>query len=482
VRGQVANEGLAGGRKDVEAQSPDKPAPTISPSPARTYTPAAGVNGDEMKTLPHSLEAEAALLGSLILDPALLGDAHAKVKPEMLYLEQHSVIYSAMLRQYMKSAGKAVDIVLVRDELKAVNKLEMIGGVEYLRKLAESVPSSANWSYYAQIVITKSSERTMITSAEKLLERLYDPTIDERTKIGAFEQALLEISPDSHNEITHIGDGLINLISEIEKRQENKAFTGGISTGFAEIDDYIGGLRPGNLYIIGARPAMGKSALAQNMAESASAEGHACLVFSLEMAKVQWQERLISSQAKVSSNKLLHGALGASDWTNVVNAASAISSMPIYLADVPELTPAKILTDSIRYRHRHNIKVIFVDYMQLMTSGQRHGNREAEIAYISRSMKLLARKLNLPVVVLCQLSRKCEERTDKRPMLSDLRESGSIEQDADVVILLYRDDYYTKPITPTNVTEAIIAKVRGCPTGVVKLRTALEFFRFENAI
>jgi replicative DNA helicase len=435
-----------------------------------------------MRVLPHSPEDEAALLGSLILEPSLLGDVYSKVKPEMFFDDANQAIYSAMLRCYMKSAGQAVDLVLVRGELKSVGKLDEVGGVEYLKRLAESAPSSANWFYYAQKVITKSSERVMISSATKLLERLYDPTIDERAKVGAFEQALLEISPDSHSEITHISEGLIDLIGEIEKRQENKAFSGGISTGFTEIDDYIGGLRPGNLYILGARPAMGKSALAQNMAESASAEGNACLVFSLEMAKVQWQERLISSQAKVSSNKLLHGALGSEDWANVVNAAGTISTMPIYLADVPELTPAKILTDSIRYRHRHNIKVIFVDYMQLMTSGQRHGNREAEIAYISRSMKLLARKLNLPVVVLCQLSRKCEERTDKRPLLSDLRESGSIEQDADVVILLYRDDYYTKPMIPTNITEAIIAKVRGCPTGTVKLKTALEFFRFENAI
>jgi len=434
-----------------------------------------------MKTLPHSPESEAALLGSLIIEPKLLGDAHSRVKPEMFYDEPNKLIYQALLKCYMKSAGQAIDLVLVRNELTSIGKLETVGGVAYLKKLAESVPSSANWYYYAKIVKTHANERTMIASAERLIERLYDPQESEKDKVDAFEQALLETRPGTHHDITLVGSDITSRLMVFEQRTKKQELPG-ISTGFRKIDECFGGWQNGRLYIIGARPSMGKSSLIQNSLESAATDGIPSLVFSLEAAKYVWQDRMLGSQSKVSSDQIRLGALGTKNWEALYSAAGAISDMPIYLADVPDLTPAKILTDTITYKQRYGIKLVAIDYLQLMSSGKKFNNREGEVASISRDLKLLARQVDLPVIVLSQLSRRCEERADKRPISSDLRESGSLEQDADGIMLIYRDDFYTQTKNPTNITEVLITKNKDGMVGKVELIADLKCFRFENKV
>lgn len=431
------------------------------------------------QSLPHNLEAEAAVVGSLMIEPRLIAEVSGWLKPDMFYHYNLKTIYEAQIALFLKHAGEAVDIVLLRDELKKRNLLDEVGGVEYLKRVAESVPSSANCHYYANLVKDKAGLRTVICEIENLKSKISTPDMTAEIAVSAFEETLLKISPDCQQDITAIGDGMVDKINDIEKRSSDKSFTG-ISTGFHELDDFIGGLRNGCLYIVAGRPSSGKSTLCQNMMEANAQDGQPPLVFSLEASKEVWQERMLCSQAKVASHKMLFGALDKEDWQQVMTAAGSLSTLPIYIADIPELTPSRIMTDTIRYKHRHNIKVIYVDYLQLMSSGIKHGNREAEVAYISRQLKLLARKLNIPVVMLCQLSRKVEERSDKRPILSDLRESGSLEQDADVVLMLYREDYYTKPLVPTHVTEVIIAKTKNGMTGTVKLTDDLQYFRFEN--
>jgi replicative DNA helicase len=432
------------------------------------------------RTMPESLEAEAAVLGSMLLDPECIGLVVQKIKTEAFYRLEHQMIFDAVVVLWEKN-GNDFDLVLLRDELKKRNQLEEIGGPEYLAKIAEAVPSSANIEHYLQIVKEKQMLRELIVAAGEVMTDAFESSGETSDKLDKAEQKIFNVT---QKKITGtaivIKDLLTQAFEAIDKREGHHVT--GLPTGFAELDDLTCGLQNNEMIVIAGRPSMGKTSLAMNIVEHIGADNDIPVaIFSLEMSRQQLAERILCSRARVDSQLVRKGMHSDTWYQDLVNVAGELSKKPIYVDDTPGITPLELRGKARRLRAQHGIRCIFVDYLQLMSLGTRVESRQQEVSDISRYLKALARELEIPVVVLSQLNRAPEGREDHRPRMSDLRESGSIEQDADVVMLLHREDYYRREDEERdNVAEVIIAKQRNGPTGNMKLAFSSQFTRFDN--
>jgi replicative DNA helicase len=436
-------------------------------------------------SIPESLPAEAAVLGSMLIDPECIGQVVEKLEVGDFYRTEHQLIFEALIALYEKNKGEGLDGVLLRDELEKRKQLETVGGVEYLGKIIDSVPSSANVMYYVGIVKDKNLLREIIQATNDILNDAYDETGETNEKLDRAEQKIFAVTNKKvSGSASALKDLVVQAYESIESR-EGGLITG-ISTGFNQLDDMTCGFQRGDMIIIAGRPSMGKTSLALNIAEHIGIkEKKPVAIFSLEMGKQQLAERFLCSNSKVDSQAVRRGMLGTADFEELVRACSVFSEADIYIDDTPSLTPLELRGKARRLKSQYDIQCLILDYLQLMSMGSgRIESRQQEITSISRYIKALGRELNIPVIVLSQLNRSPEGRENHRPRMSDLRESGSIEQDADVVILLHRDDYYHRKneedFTPTNKAEVIVAKQRNGPTGTIELMFVEKLTRFET--
>ncbi len=452
---------------------------------AGEYTKTAGTEVLVTRSMPESLAAEAAVLGSMIIDPECIDDVIDKLRVDSVpfYRLRHRYIYDALIALYERNKGEGLDGVLLRDELEKRKQLEEVGGVEYIAKILDSVPSSANVMYYAVIVKDKQLLREIITAASEILDDVYDGDGEPSEKLDEAEKKIFAVT---EKKISGSASGLRDLVArsfELIEKREGRIVTG-LPTGYYELDDRTCGLQNGEMIVIAGRPSMGKTSLALNIAEHIGfVEKFPVAIFSLETSRQQLAERFLCSISEIDSQKVRKGMLSTEDYEKIKTACGELYEVPIYIDDTSSLTPLELRAKSRRLKSRYNIRGIIVDYLQLMHLGGKVESRQQEITTISRYIKALARELNIPVVVLSQLNRSPEGREGHRPRMSDLRESGSIEQDADVVMLLHREDYYHREpdYVPNNKAELIIAKQRNGPTGVVELIFREKFTRFENA-
>ena len=434
------------------------------------------------KLPPHSIEAEESILSAILLDSSTLLDVLEIVSPDNFYRTAHQHIFAAVSELFAKA--EPVDLVTLTNILRDKNQLEDIGGAAYLARIVDTVPSAINVQHYARIVRDKSSLRRLIAKANEITQHCYEDAGDLDQVIDFAESAVFEISEDKHQAAFHPISKIIETnIDALEIRQNNRALVTGVPTGYTQLDQKTAGLQGSDMVIIAARPSMGKTALALNIARNAAIDGNVPVaIFSLEMSKESLTERLLCSEARVDSGRLRGGFINPDDWTRITEAASILSEAPIYIDDSPDISATSIRTKSRRLKMDKDLGMIIIDYIQLMRGRIATERRDLEISDISRSLKLLAKELNVPVVALSQLNRKLEERADKRPQLSDLRESGALEQDADVVAFIYRDEVYNKDENNPNrgTAEVILAKQRNGPTGLVPLTFIGQYTRFEN--
>lgn len=433
------------------------------------------------KVPPHDIEAEQAVLGSMLTDKDAVIAAMETLKPESFYREDDKLVYEAM--QNLFSKAEPIDIITLKNELQSMNKLEQVGGIEYLANLPEKSPTSANVQKYINIVEEKSSLRRLIKTANELIDLGYSEDADVEDIMDSAERKIFDIMQDKNQKgYAQIKDVLVESFTKLEELYNRKQHITGVPTGFLDLDYKTAGLHGSELILVAARPAMGKTAFALNLAANAALRGKTPVaIFSLEMSKDQLVNRILCSEAMVDSNKVRTGKLEDDDWAKLASAIGPLSESEIVIDDTPGITVNEIRTKCRKLKIEKNIGLIIIDYLQLITgSNKRVGSREQEIAEISRALKILAKELDVPVIALSQLSRAVEQRTDHRPMLSDLRESGSIEQDADIVMFLYRDEVYDKESSKKGIAEVIIAKQRGGSTGTVELLWMGNYTKFLN--
>lgn len=435
------------------------------------------------KIPPQNLEGEMAVLGSMLLDEDAIAVAIESLEISSFYKDSHRKIFEAILDLY--NSNKAVDLITLTDELKRKGVLEEIGGVSLLTSLVNLVPTAANISHYVAIVKEKNILRSLINNSTKIVSLCYENEGNVGELVDSAEKLIFEVSDRRpRSGFLHLKDVVKNSIETIDKLYQKKAHVTGIPTGFIDFDLKTAGLQPSDLIIIAGRPSMGKSALAINMVEHAGVvEKIPVAVFSLEMSKEQLVQRMLCAHARVDAHKVRTGYLAPSDWPKLTAAAGTLSEAPIFIDDTPAISVMELRAKARRlFRAQHNIQLIVLDYMQLMRGSGKAESRQQEISDISRSLKELSRELNVPVLAISQLSRAVEARTDHRPQLSDLRESGAIEQDADVVVLILREEYYNSTPENQGIAEIIIAKQRNGPVGSMKLAFIKEYTRFENLI
>ena len=434
------------------------------------------------KLPPQSIEAEESILSAVLLDNSTLLDVLEILSPEHFYRTAHQKIFAAVEELFSKA--EPVDLVTLSNILRDKNQLEEVGGAAYLARVVDTVPSAINVQHYARIVRDKAALRRLITKANEITQHCYNDGGDLDQVLDFAEASVFEISEDKHQAAFHPISKIIEInIDALEERQGKQALVTGVPTGFTRFDHMTSGLQGSDLVILAARPSMGKTALALNIARNAAIEGNVPVaLFSLEMAKEQLTERMLCAEARVDSNRLRGGFLNPEDWNRITEAASVLSEAPIFIDDSPDISATSIRTKARRLKMDKGLGIVIIDYLQLMKGRIANERRDLEISEISRSLKLLAKELNVPVIALSQLNRKLEERADKRPQLSDLRESGALEQDADVVAFIYRDEVYNKDENNPNrgTAEIIIAKQRNGPTGFVPLAFLGQFTRFEN--
>lgn len=439
------------------------------------------MGNEEVKLPPQNQEAEMAVLGSMLIEEEAIPQALELVDADCFYKEANKQIFSAILDLY--NAQKSVDFITLSEELKRRNSLESTGGVAYLTTLTETVPTAANVQHYARIVKEKSILRFLISNATRIVSESYDTTGDVEELLDRAEKLIFEIS-DHHAKGGYVvlKDIIKDSIETIDRLYQKKTHVTGVPTGFLDFDKQTAGLQNSDLIVIAGRPSMGKSALALSIAEYAALiEKIPVGFFSLEMSKEQLVQRLLCSHAKVDTHKVRSGFLAPSDWPKLTAAAGKLSEVPIFVDDSPAISALELRAKARRLKSHHDIKLIVVDYLQLMRGMvSRPESRQQEISEISRSLKALARELHIPVIAISQLSRAVEARQDHRPQLSDLRESGAIEQDADVVVLLLREEYYFPTEENKGIAEVIIAKQRNGPVGSIRLAFIKEYMRFEN--
>ena len=433
------------------------------------------------KVPPHDEDAEQAVLGSMLTDNDAVMAAVEVLKEDAFYREDNKIIYQAILNLYSKS--EPIDIITLKDELESMGKFEQVGGFEYLASLPDKVPTTANVQKYIKIVEEKSVLRNLIKTANEIIELGYNPTEDVEDIMDGAEKKIFDIMQSKNTKsYTPIKDVLVESFTNLEKLYNQKQHVTGVPTQFYDFDDKTAGLHGSELILVAARPAMGKTAFALNIATNAALRANVPVaIFSLEMSKDQLVNRMLCSEAMVDSNKVRTGKLDEEDWTKLAEAIGPLSEAGVYIDDTPGISVMEIRTKCRKLKMEKNIGLVVIDYLQLISgSNKRNGSREQEISEISRSLKVLAKELNVPVIALSQLSRAVEQRDDHRPMLSDLRESGAIEQDADIVMFLYRDDYYNKESAEKDIAEVIIAKQRGGSTGTVKLYWMGNYTKFVN--
>ena len=429
---------------------------------------------------PHNEEAERSALGAVMLNKEALLDVTEEVKPEDFYNESHREIFDAIMNLYRENT--AVDMLTVCEELNRRKALDMVGGRAYIATLTAEVPSTANAGEYAKIVSEKAMLRRLITAAEDITIKGYDDKMAAEELLDYAEGDIFRIAQKrQRNDYAKIQDVLMKNLRIIDQAVQNKGQVIGLPTGFKQLDEKTSGLQPSDLIIVAARPGMGKTAFALNIAQqSAVKAGASVLIFSLEMSQEQLGQRLIAMQARVESEKLKKGTLDLKDWDRINFALNELNNTKIVIDDTPGISIMEMRNKCRRLKAEQGLDLIVVDYLQLMTFDGRADSRQQEISALSRHLKLLAREMNCPVIVLSQLSRAPELRQDKRPMLSDLRESGSIEQDADIVMFLYRDDYYTENPEKPGVCEINIAKHRSGPTDRIDLTWVARYTKFSD--
>ena len=430
---------------------------------------------------PQNIEAEQAVLGAIFLEPAALTVASEILIPEDFYRASHQKIFNAMLK--LNDEGKVVDLVTVTEELAAAKLIEDTGGVSYLSELASSVPTAANIEYYARIVEEKSLLRRLIRTATEIASDGYSREDEVEALLSEAEKNILAVAQRKNAGAFHnIKDVLVRTYDNIEQMHQNAGEITGLETGFIELDRMTAGFQRNDLIIVGARPSVGKTAFALNIAQNvAHKTGENIAIFSLEMGAEQLVMRLLCAEGNIDAQRLRTGTLTDDDWGKLTMAMGSLSGSGIFIDDTPGVRISDIRSKCRRLKQEHGLGMILIDYLQLILGSGRAGeNRQQEVSEISRSLKQLARELQVPVIALSQLSRGVEQRQDKRPMMSDIRESGSIEQDADIVAFLYRDDYYDKESENKNIIEIIIAKQRNGPTGTVSLAFVKEYNKFVN--
>ena len=433
------------------------------------------------KVPPHDLEAEQAIIGSMLTDRDAVISAIEILKEEDFYREDNKAIYTAILNLYNRA--EPIDIITVKSELESMGKFEQVGGLEYLAELPEKVPTTANAMKYIKIVEEKSTLRRLIKTANEIIELGYSPTEDVEDIMEGAEKKIFNIMQEKNQKgYAPIKDVLVESFTKLEELYNRKQHITGVPSGFTELDYRTAGFHGSELILIAARPAMGKTAFALNIATNAAVKANVPVaVFSLEMSKEQLVNRILCSESMVDSNKVRTGKLEEDDWTKLAGAIGPLSEAEIFIDDTPGINITEIRAKCRKLKLEKNIGMVVIDYLQLIQgSNKRGGSREQEISEISRSLKILAKELDVPVIALSQLSRAAEQRPDHRPMLSDLRESGGIEQDADIVMFLYRDDYYNQDSEKKDIAEIIIAKHRGGSTGTVELLWLGSYTKFVN--
>ena len=433
------------------------------------------------KIPPHDIEAEQAVIGSMLTDQDAVMTAVERLKSDSFYREDNKLIFEAIVNLYNRS--EPIDLITVKDELTSMGNFEKVGGFQYLATLPDKVPTTANVQKYVNIVDEKATLRKLIKTANEIIDLGYNPTEDVEDIMAGAEKKIFDIIQNKNQKsYLPIKDVLIESFTKLEELYNQKSVVTGIPTGFIELDYKTAGLHGSDLILVAARPAMGKTAFALNIAANAAIRANVPVaLFSLEMSKEQLVNRVLCMEAMVDSNKVRTGKLEEDDWSKLAGVVGPLSESGIYIDDTPGISIMEIRTKCRKLKMEKNIGLIVIDYIQLIQgSGKKNSSREQEISEISRSLKILAKELNVPVIALSQLSRAVEQRPEHRPMLSDLRESGAIEQDADIVMFLYRDDYYNPDSEDKDIAEVIIAKHRGGSTGTVKLLWMGSYTKFVN--
>ena len=429
------------------------------------------------RILPHSMEAEQSVIGSMIMSRDAIIEASEIITGADFYQQQYGVVFEAMVE--LHDEGKAVDLVTLQERLKEKDLPPEISSMEFVRDLLSAVPTSANVKYYAEIVAEKSMLRKLIKTTEEISNACYLGKEKTQDILEITEKKIFDLVQNrGSQEFVPIRQVVLNAIEKIEKASRNQGSVTGIPTGFIDLDYKTSGFQPSDLILVAARPSMGKTAFVLNIAQYMAFHDNVTVaVFSLEMSKEQLVNRLLALESKVDSQNIRTGNLEDEEWAKLIEGANVIGNSNLIIDDKPGISISELRSKCRKYKMEHNLGIIFIDYLQLMTGSGRSESRQQEI---SRSLKALARELNVPVVALSQLSRAVEQRPDHRPMLSDLRESGAIEQDADVVMFIYRDDYYNKDSENKNIAEIIIAKQRNGPIGTVNLVWMPNYTKFVN--
>ena len=433
-----------------------------------------------LKVPPYNLEAEQSVLGSMLLSKDAIFTAVERLKADYFYKDSHKSIFELLLE--LHENREPVDLITVTEAMRSKKMLEQVGGVTYLTTLTEIVPTAANISYYCDIVEEKSLIRKLINTCSKVLSMAYEAKDDVEGLLDEAERMIFEIVQKRRVEgFFHIKDVLLTTFERIEELYNSEGGITGIPTGFPDLDEKTSGFQPSDLILIAARPSMGKTSFALNIAANAAIRHDIPVaIFSLEMSKEQLVQRLLCSESNVDSHRLRTGQLQDDDWPRLAQAMGPLSEAPIYIDDTPGISSLELRAKARRLKAEKGLGLIVIDYLQLMSGRANLENRQQEISEVSRSLKALARELSVPVVALSQLSRAPEVRADHRPILSDLRESGSQEQDSDLVAFLYRDDYYDPETEKKNIAEVIIAKQRNGPTGTVELAWLPRFTKFAS--
>ena len=434
------------------------------------------------RVLPHSLEAEQSVIGSMLMDREAIITASEIVTADDFYQHQYGVMYESMVELF--NEGKPVDLVTLQNRLKEKDVPPEVSSLEFVRDIITTVPTSANVKYYATIVKEKAVLRRLIRVNEEIANDCYLGRDPLETILADTEKKIFDLLQSrSSGDFVPIRQVALNVLENIEKASKTKETVTGVPTGFIDLDYKTSGFQPSDFILIAARPSMGKTAFVLNVVDHVAVKkGIPCMVFSLEMSKEQLVNRMLSMESNVDSQKLRTGTLTDSDWDAVVEGVGIIGGSKLIIDDTPGISIAELRSKCRKYKMENNLGLVIIDYLQLMSGNGKTDSRQQEISDISRSLKALARELDVPVVTLSQLSRAVEQRPDHRPMLSDLRESGAIEQDADVVMFLYRDDYYNKDTDIKGIAEIIIAKQRNGPIGTVKMAWIPEQTRFADLL
>ena len=432
------------------------------------------------RILPHSTEAEQSVIGSMLMDKDAIVIASEILNKDDFYENQYGIIFDAMVDLY--NNAKPVDPVTLQNHLRELNVPEEISSMEFVKDLLEIVPTSANVKYYAKIVSDKAVLRRLIKTNDEINNACYNPTEATEDILADTEKRIFEIVQRSSNEeYVPIKKVVVNALESISKVAQNRGNVTGIATGFTDLDYKTAGLQPSDLILIAARPSMGKTAFVLNVAQHICFKLNKCAaIFSLEMSKEQLVNRLLALESKVDAQNIRTGSMSDADWDSLIEGAGNIAKSNLIIDDTPGISIGALRSKCRKFKQECGLSVIIIDYLQLMTGNGHSESRQNEISEISRSLKALARELHVPVIALSQLSRAVEKRDDHRPMLSDLRESGAIEQDADVVMFLYRDDYYNKESEKKGISEVIIAKQRNGPIGTVELVWLPQYTKFAN--